>query len=127
MSMKLTKEQQEILDGKYGETKKRVLKTLIMYGETFGAKKLVKVTSKYNHLVTSFGLKALGPVYNLLNTLLEAGAKSGQQFSVDPRPLDKNVPANFLQKLIFKKLILGTSLAVQCLRLQLPMQGVQVG
>lgn len=103
MAIKLTKEQQEILDGKYGDTKKRVLKTLIMYGETFGAKKLVKVTSKYNHLVTSFGLKALGPVYNLLNKLLEDGAKSGQQFSVDPRPLDKNVPANFLQKLIFNK------------------------
>ena len=103
MSIKLTKEQQEILDGKFGDTKKRVLKTLIMYGETFGAKKLVKVTSKYNHLVTSFGLKALGPVYNLVNQLLEAGAKSGQQFSVDPRPLDKNVPANFLQKLIFNK------------------------
>lgn len=103
MAIKLTKEQQEILDGKFGDTKKRVLKTLIMYGETFGAKKLVKVTSKYNHLVTSFGLKALGPVYNLLNKLLEDGAKSGQQFSVDPRPLDKNVPANFLQKLIFNK------------------------
>ncbi len=103
MAMKLTKEQKEILDGKKGDTLARVMKTLVMYGETFGATKMVKVTSKYNHLVTSFGLKALGPVYDLMNKLLEAGAKSGQQFSVDPRPLDKNVPANFLQKLIFKK------------------------
>ena len=28
---------------------------------------------------------------------------SGQKFSVDPRPLDKNVPANFLQNLVFNK------------------------
>ena len=103
MAIKLTKEQQEILDGKFGDTKRRVLKTLVMYGETFGAKKLVKVTSKYNHLVTSFGLKALGPVYSLVNKLLKDGATSGQKFSVDPRPLDKNVPASLLQKLIFNK------------------------
>ncbi len=103
MSIKLTKEQREILEGKQGDTMARVMKTLVMYGETFGATKMVKVTSKYNHLVTSFGLKALGPVYDLMNKLLEAGAKSGQQFSVDPRPLDKNVPANCLQKLVFNK------------------------
>ena len=28
---------------------------------------------------------------------------SGQKFSADPRPLDPNVPANFLQNLVFKK------------------------
>ena len=28
---------------------------------------------------------------------------SGQKFSVDPRPLDKNVPASFLQKFVFNK------------------------
>ena len=57
--------------------------------------------SKYNHLVTSFGLKALGPVYDLMNQLISTGALSGQKFSVDPRPLDKNVPTNFLQDFIF--------------------------
>ena len=59
--------------------------------------------SRYNHLVTSFGLKALGPVYDLMDQLIRAGAVSGQKFSVDPRPLDPNVPANFLQNLVFKK------------------------
>lgn len=101
--MELTKEQEEILQGSQGETMAKVMKTLIMYGEIFGADKLVPVTSRYNHLVTSFGLKALGPVYDLMNQLLEAGAVSGQKFSVDPRPLDPNVPANLLQKLVFKK------------------------
>ena len=99
--MNLTPEQQAILDGAKGETMAKVMKTLVMYGETFGADKLVPVTSEYNHLVTSFGLKMMGPVFDLMQQLIDAGAISQQQFSVDPRPLDKNVPANFLINFIF--------------------------
>ena len=101
--MILTNEQQAILNGEKGETLAKVMKTLVMYGEAFGAEKLVPVTSKYNHLVTSFGLKVMSPVYDLMQELLNEGVKSSQKFSVDPRPLDKNVPANFLQKLVFNK------------------------
>ena len=101
--MKLTEEQQAILNGSKGETMAKVMKTQVMFGEAFGAEKMVPVTSDYNHLVTSFGLKLLAPVYELMDKLLEAGAASQQKFSVDPRPLDPNVPANLLQKLIFKK------------------------
>ena len=101
--MELTFEQQQILNGEKGETLKKVMETLVRYGELFGATKLVPVTSKYNHLVTSFGLKALGPVYELMNKLIEEGAISKQQFSCDPRPIDKNVPASFLQNFIFNK------------------------
>ena len=101
--MYLTPEHQAILDGSKGETMAKVWKTLVMYGETFGADKMVPVTSKYNHLVTSFGLKMMGPVFDLMQQLIDAGAVSSQPFSVDPRPLDKNVPANFLQNLIFNK------------------------
>ena len=101
--MKLTEEQQAILNGSKGETMAKVMKTQVMFGEAFGAEKMVPVTSEYNHLVTSFGLKLLSPVYELMDKLLEAGATSQQKFSVDPRPLDPNVPANILQKIIFKK------------------------
>ena len=100
--MYLTPEQQEILDGKKGETLAKVMQTLVRYGDIFGADKLVPVTGQHNHLVTSFGLKALGPVYQLMEQLIEAGAVSRQTFSVDPRPLDKNVPSNFLLDFIFK-------------------------
>ena len=99
--MFLTDEQQAILNGSKGETMAKVMKTLVMYGETFGADKMVPVTSEYNHLVTSFGLKMMTPVFDLMQQLIDAGAVSGQKFSVDPRPLDKNVPANFLQNIIF--------------------------
>ncbi|MBQ3503495.1 MAG: DUF521 domain-containing protein [Oscillospiraceae bacterium] len=99
--MYLTDEQQAVLNGSKGEVMAKVMKTLVMYGETFGADKLVPVTSEYNHLVTSFGLKMMGPVFDLMQQLIDAGAVSAQKFSVDPRPLDKNVPANFLMNFIF--------------------------
>ena len=101
--MILTTEQQAILNGEKGETLAKVMKTLVMYGDAFEAEKLVPITSKYNHLVTSFGLKVMSPVYDLMQQLIDAGVASGQKFSVDPRPVDKNVPANFLQNLIFNK------------------------
>ena len=106
--MYLTDEQQTILNGSKGETMAKVMKTLVMYGNAFGADKMVPVTSEYNHLVTSFGLKMMKPVFQLMQQLIDAGAVSGQQFSVDPRPLDKNVPANFLQNFIFNKIMYAT-------------------
>ena len=101
--MILTQEQQAILNGEKGETLAKVMKTLVMYGDAFEAEKLVPITSTYNHLVTSFGLKVMSPVYDLMQQILDAGVASGQKFSVDPRPLDKNVPANFLQNFVFNK------------------------
>lgn len=101
--MQLTEKQQQILDGAQGDTMAKVLKTLVMYGNAFEAEKLVPVTSEYNHLVTSFGLGVLSPVYDLMDKLISTGAVSGQKFSADPRPLDKNVPANLLQKFVFNK------------------------
>ena len=99
--MQLTNEQQAILNGEQGEVLAKVMETLIKYGEVFGAEKMVPVTGKHNHLVTSFGLKALGPVYDLMEKLIATGNVSKQTFSVDPRPIDKKVPANFLQNFIF--------------------------
>ena len=102
MAMTLTQEQQALLDGEKGEVMAKIVKTLVMYGECFGAEKMVPVSSKSGHLVTSFGLSVMKPVYELMDELIAAGALSGQPFSVDPRPLDKNVPANLLQNIFFK-------------------------
>lgn len=103
--MTLTEEQRAVLEGEKGEVMAKVMETVVRYGDLFGADKLVPITGKYNHLVTSFGLKALGPVYELMNKLIDAGALSSQAFSMDPRPIDKNVPANFLQNLVFNKIM----------------------
>lgn len=101
VKMKLTEQQQAILNGEKGETLAKVMETLVRYGELFGADGMVPITSRYNHLVTSFGLKALGPVYELMEKLIAEGAASMQKFSADPRPVDKNVPSSLLQRFVF--------------------------
>jgi len=100
--MELTREQQDILSGSKGETLAKVMKTLVMYGDVFGAERMVPVTGAMGHLVTSFGLSVMKPVQKLMQELIDAGAVSSQPFTVDPRPMDKNVPANLIQNLIFK-------------------------
>lgn len=99
--MKLTASQEAVLNGSKGDVMAKVMETMIRYGELFGAESMVPVTGKYNHLVTSFGLKALGPVYDLMEKLIDAGCTSVQKFTADPRPLDKNVPSSFIQKIVF--------------------------
>jgi len=101
--MELTQEQQDKYDGKYGATMARVMQTLVRYGELFGAKRMVPVTGKYGHLVTSFGLGVISPVYEIMDELIESGTLSKQKFSIDPKPLDPNIPVNPLQDLVFRK------------------------
>ncbi len=100
--MELTRDQQEIRDGRDGETLAKVMRSLIMYGETFGATHMVKVTGAMGHLVTSFGLSVMKPVQGLMQELIDNGALSSQPFTVDPRPIDKNVPSNLIQDIVFK-------------------------
>lgn len=100
--MILTKEQQALLDGEKGQTMAKVMKTLVMYGEAFGAEKMVPITNEYGHTVISFGIGVMTPVYELYDQLLSDDAVSKQKFSADPRPLDKNVPSSFLQNIVFK-------------------------
>ena len=103
--MKLTPEQQAMLNGKKGETMAKVVKTLVMYGDAFGAERMVPVTSKYGHTVISFGLKAIKPVYELYDQLVDAGLTSAQKFTADPRPIDDNIPTSLLEDIVFKKIM----------------------
>ena len=99
--MKLTPEQEALLNGEKGETMAKVVKTLVMYGDAFGAERMVPVTSKCGHTVISFGLKAIQPVYDLYDQLIAAGLVSGQKFTADPRPLDPEVPSSLLEDIVF--------------------------
>ena len=103
--MKLTPEQQALLDGAQGEVMAKIVKTLVMYGDTFGADRMVPVTSKYGHTVISFGIGVMKPVYDLYDEIISAGIPEGQKFTADPRPLDKNVPSTPLDDLVFKKIM----------------------
>ena len=101
--MKLTQEELDILEGKQGEVMAKILKTLVMFGEAMGATDFVPVNN-CGHLVTSFGLKMITPVYSIMEQLNKAGIKAPYGFTADPRPIDyKNVKANVLEKLVFSK------------------------
>ena len=103
--MKLTKEEQEILDGKQGETKAKIMRTLIEFGDLFGAEEFVDVTTS-GHLVTSFGIGLLKPVYRIMDEIIDAGLKTPYPFTMDPRPIDyENVKCGLLNKLIFSKIM----------------------
>lgn len=103
--MKLTAEEKAILAGKEGETKAKILKTLVEFGDVFGAEKFVPVTT-CGHLVTSFGIGLLKPVYRIMDEIIDAGLKTPYPFTVDPRPIDyQNVKCGPLNKLIFSKIM----------------------
>ena len=103
--MKLTPEQQSVLDGGKGEVMAKVMKTLVMYGEAFGAEEMVPITSTYGHTVISFGINVMKPVYDLYDELIQGGALPQQKFTADPLPLDPNVPSNPLQNFVFNQLM----------------------
>ena len=103
----LTEEQQAILDGGRGEVMAKIMKTLVMYGDAFEAKRMVPITGQYGHTVISYGLNALNAVFDLYDAILASECPRGQKFSADPRPLDKNVPSNVLEDLVFKKIMYG--------------------
>jgi hypothetical protein len=103
--MILNEEQQAMLDGSRGEVMAKIMKTLVMYGDAFGAERMVPVTSKYGHTVISFGLGVMDPVYDLYDEILSAGILPEQKFTADPKPLDPKVPSSPLEDLVFKKLM----------------------
>ncbi len=104
--MQLTDEQRAILEGKQGEIKAKVMETIVMFGDMFEAPRLVKVTHDEGHLVTSFGIGLLKPLFSTMDKLIAGGLKTKGKFTVDPRPLDySNVKCNPLEKLVFSKIL----------------------
>ena len=100
--MNLTPEETDILEGKQGKTLAKVMQTVVTYGELFGAKRLVTL-DKPVHLVTSFGVTMLKPIYKIMDELIDSGLKAKMPFTVDPRPMDhKNMGDGLLEKLVFK-------------------------
>lgn len=104
--MSLTPEQQAILDGKEGEIKALIMQTLVRFGDIFGARRLVPVTHKDGHLVTSFGIGLLKPLYRTMDRIIAEGVTAQGKLTVDPRPIDyQNVKCNPLEKLVFDKIL----------------------
>ncbi len=104
--MTLTDDEVAILNGRYGEVKAKIMETLVMFGDIFGAKRLVPVTHHEGHLVTSFGIPFLKPTFTTMDKLIKANIQTIGKFTVDPRPIDyENVKCNPLEKLVFNKIL----------------------
>lgn len=100
--MELTKEEQDILQGKEGKTLSKVMQSVVQYGTAFGAKRLVPIEAA-PHLVTSFGTNVIKPYFAMVDELIASNLKTKEAFTVDPRPLDyENVKCSLPQKLLFK-------------------------
>jgi predicted aconitase len=105
--MQLTQEEQDILNGAGGETLARVMKSVIQYGEAFGASRLVPIEGM-PHMVTSFGANTTWPYMEMIDQIIAAGLKTRQPFTVDPRPLEyEYMRPNLLQRLVFDHVIFG--------------------
>lgn len=102
--MELSDEEKEILEGKHGEVMRKILESVVLYGEAFEAKRLIPIDGPV-HLVTSFGLSGIETVFDMMDELIEAGVKTKAPFTVDPRPMDfENVECSDVQKKIFSVL-----------------------
>ena len=98
--MILNEELQAIQDGKQGEGLQKVLNTLIMYGEAFDAKRMVKITGSMGHVVFGSAPVTWIPVFDLLDELLDYGLTSTVPYTADPLSFDPKVPMTVPQKLV---------------------------
>jgi predicted aconitase len=85
--MKLTREEQAILDGKEGEEKAKLMKILVQFGNTFGAENLVDLGGA-PHSNMFIGAGYMSSMINMLDECANAGLKSYATYTVNPRPYD---------------------------------------
>ena len=85
--MTLTREEQDILDGKKGKALAKVMRTVVDHGNLFGATKLVKLGGAPH---TSFftGTPAMKPLVEAFTECANEGLKAYAPYTVNPRPFD---------------------------------------
>jgi predicted aconitase len=85
--MKLTREEQAILDGKEGKEKAKLMKILVDFGNAFGAEKLVDLGGA-PHSNMFIGAEYMRAMIDMLEQCVDAGLKSYATYTVNPRPYD---------------------------------------
>lgn len=101
--LKLTAEEQEILDGKKGELLQKSIKTVIAYGQLFGAESLTDLDCA-PHMAMSWGSDGVEPFLKIYKQLADAGLKTYAPFTADPKPMDyDNLPMSDKETTVAKK------------------------
>jgi hypothetical protein len=85
--MKLTQEEQDILNGSQGPVMAKVLKTIVAHGELFGAERLADCGgAPHSSLYT--GSPWVEPVLEMFEEIADAGLKAHAPYTVNPMPVD---------------------------------------
>jgi predicted aconitase len=85
--MTLTQEEQDILNGSQGPVMAKVLKTIVMHGELFGAERLADCGGA-PHTSLYMGAPWVTPVLEMFEEIADAGLKAFAPYTVNPFPLD---------------------------------------
>lgn len=96
--MKLEPESESVLKGEAGQAMALAMKTMVRYGEAFGAGRLVPIRSA--HLAGSFGSFTYKAYYEVLRQVIAEKLKVKVPTTVNPRPGHE---LNLINKLIFRK------------------------
>ena len=105
--MILNEELLAVQRGEQGEAMRKVLNTLVMYGEAFGAERMVKITGRMGHAVIGTGSMTWKPVFDLMEELIDGGALPRQSFTTDPRGVEDHVPMSLMDRAMFKVIFSG--------------------
>ena len=105
--MILNEELLAVQRGEQGEAMRKVLSTLVMYGEAFGAERMVKITGRMGHSVIGTGSMTWKPVFDLMEELIDGGALPRQSFTTDPRGVEDHVPMSLKDRAMFKVIFSG--------------------
>ena len=85
--MRLTREEQDIMNGSKGPVMAKVMKIIVAHGNAFGADKLVELGGAC-HSSMYFGVAYMAPLIKIFNECAEAGLKAYAPYTVNPRPYD---------------------------------------
>lgn len=85
LNIKLTQEEIDILEGKQGATMQKILKTVVLFGESLGAEKLVDIDGN-GHFVITYAIPGIAPSMEMLDELTASGLKTKFPFTLDPYP-----------------------------------------
>lgn len=85
LQIRLTQEELDLLQGKQGPTMRKVMETVVLYGEALGAERLVDIDGD-GHFVITYAIPGIAPSLEMLDELVAAGLKTKYPFTLDPKP-----------------------------------------